>query len=96
MRKLVVVAILAFWPFHHKPEPKPRATVTIISASELADDLAELADIHDNYPWLRPWAEPSLAGIGRLLDADPNADDDLEQLRHDMKVLQTMEDNDTI
>ena len=32
----------------------------------------------------------------QALDADPNADDDLEQLRHDMKVLQTMEDNDTI
>lgn len=94
MRKLVVVAILAFWPFHHKPEPKPRATVTIISASELADDLAELADIHDNYPWLRPWAEPTLDVISRLLDTP--TDDDMEQLRHDMKVLQTMEDNDTI
>ncbi len=94
MRKLVVVAILAFWPFHHKPEPKPRATVTIISASELADDLAELADIHDNYPWLWPWAEPSLGVVNRLLNA-PNADD-MDQLRHDIKALKAMEDNDTI
>ena len=94
MRKLVVVAILAFWPFHHKPEPKPRATVTIISASEMADDLAELANIHDNYPWLRPWAEPSLDVVNRLL-VDPTADD-MDQLRHDIKALKAMEDNATI
>lgn len=93
---IAAVLVLAFWPHHHKPKSALAPTVTIVSAKELADDLAELADIHDNYPWLRPWAEPSLAVIGRLLDADPNADDDLEQLRHDMKVLQTMEDNDTI
>ena len=85
---------MVFWPFHHKPEPKPKATITIISASELADDLAELANIHDNYPWLRSWAEPSLDVVNRLL-ADPTADD-MDQLRHDIKALKAMEDNDTI
>jgi len=92
--KRIVLALTVLWPFHHKPEPKPRATVTVISASELADDLAELVNIHDNYPWLRSWAEPSLDVVNRLL-ADPTADD-MDQLRHDIKALKAMEDNATI
>jgi hypothetical protein len=85
------------WPIHHKAKPEPKAKVTIVSANELADDLAELADIHDNYPWLRSWAEPSLAVVNRLLSGDsPDAADDMEQLRHDIKALKAMEDNATI
>ena len=93
-RVVLVAFLLAFWPFHHKPKPKPNVADAIVSASELADDLAELANIHDNYPWLRSWAEPSLDVVNRLLDA-PNADD-MDQLRHDIKVLKAMEDNATI
>ena len=93
-RVVLVAFLLAFWPFHHKPKPKPNVADATVSASELADDLAELANIHDNYPWLRSWAEPSLDVVNRLLDA-PNADD-MDQLRHDIKVLKAMEDNATI
>ena len=92
-----IVGLAIAWPFHHKAKPEPPTPVRVVSLAELKEIAAatvELKDIHDNYPWLRPWAEPTLDVISRLLDTP--TDDDMEQLRHDMKVLQTMEDNDTI
>ena len=92
-----VLGLAIVWPFHHKPKPEPHVTVRVLELDELKEigaATAELKDIHDNYPWLRPWAEPTLDVINRLMDA-PN-DDDIEQLRHDMKALEKMEDNATI
>ena len=92
-----VLALTVLWPFHHKSKPEPPIPVRIVSLDELKEIAAatvELKDIHDNYPWLRPWAEPTLDVISRLLDTP--TDDDMEQLRHDIKALRAMEDNATI
>lgn len=96
---VIIFALLAGWPWHHA-KPKHDETVVILGdgmGQELADDLAELAVIKEDYPWMRPWAEPTLAVINRLLAGDDkNTDDDLEQLRHDMDVLKRMKQYDTI
>ena len=92
-----IVGLAIAWPFHHKAKPEPPTPVRVVSLAELKEIAAatvELKDIHDNYPWLRSWAEPSLDVVNRLL-ADPTADD-MDQLRHDIKALKAMEDNATI
>lgn len=92
-----IIGLAVAWPFHHKPKPEPHVSARVVSLDELKEIAAatvELKDIHDNYPWLRPWAEPTLDVISRLLDTP--TDDDMEQLRHDMKVLERLEVNDTI
>lgn len=96
---VLVAFLLAFWPFTHKPKPVPPETVLVQpgAGKEIADDIADLQDVHDNYPWLKSWADPSLDVIGRLLDGrSVNPDEDLEQLRHDMKALARLEENATI
>ena len=99
MRTIALACVLVIaWPFHHKPTPHPAPDIILgCSSLEIADDLDKLREVHDDYPWLRPWAEPALDVINQLQSGrDKNADDDLRQLRYYMWQLEQLEQNDAV
>lgn len=101
-----VMCLALAWPHHKKPKvvPVPQIQVNIDpleSAAigvELDEDLRDLITAHDQYPWLKQWGEPAAVLIDKILNGPPdvNLEDDIEQLRSDMKLLRRLELNDTI
>lgn len=102
MRTIALACVLVIaWPFfHRKPKSEPVPDIVLgydSQGAEIANDLDKLREIHDYYPWLRPWAEPALDVINQLQSGkDKNADDDLRQLRYYMWQLEQLQQNDAI
>ena len=102
MLACVALCLVFGWPHHHKkpaPEPDLSGAVLIDDVNkEIIDDIGELKDIHDNYPWLKSWAMPAIDAINRIEGPsdDKTFDDDLQDLRLAMWRLRILETNDTI
>lgn len=94
MIRAACLLIAVSWPWSHK---EPERHKQFVDVAKVQEYVAALADIQQHYPWLRKWAEPSLVTVNRLLSGeDIDVDADMDQLKHDLTVLEQMEQNDTI
>lgn len=99
-----VLLVLSLWGHHKKPAPQtppPPISATAYADSipylELDDDLAALIVVKEKYPWLRPWAEPTIMEIDLVLAGQSGDQDEaMKDIRTGMQMLTRMEYNDTI